>query len=65
MLTRRQANIAIGDVVLVADDSVPRGQWPVGLVEGVKVGADNLVRSVEVKTRGLRLSRPVTKLVKL
>ena len=31
-LTRRRANLAVGDTVLVVDDSVPRGQWPLGRV---------------------------------
>jgi len=64
-MTRKRANLAIGDVALVVDDSVPRGQWPLGLVERVQVGADGLVRSVELRTRGTVLQRPVTKLVKL
>ena len=64
-LTRRRANIVVGDTVLVSDDSVPRGQWPLGRVVHVKEGADGLVRSVEVSTRGVVLQRPVTKLVKL
>ena len=63
--TRSRANVRTGDIVLVVDDSVPRGQWPLGLVEDVKVGADGLVRSVDVRIRGLLLQRPVTKLVKL
>ena len=64
-LTRRRANLAVGDTVLVVDDSVPRGQWPLGRVVRVKEGADGLVRSVEVNTRGVVLQRPVTKIVKL
>ena len=57
--------MAVDDVVLVVDSGVPRGQWPLGRVVGVKPGADGLVRSVEVRTRGIVLQRPVTKLVKL
>lgn len=58
-------NIDIGDLVMIADDSVPRGQWPLGRVEYVKRSDDGLVRSVKVKTRGITLMRPVTKLVLL
>ena len=65
MTTRRQANLRVGDMVLIVDGSVPRGQWPLGRVVAVKDGADGLVRSVEVKTRGVVLQRPVTKVVKL
>ena len=65
VMTRRQTNLAVGDVVLLVDNGIPRGQWPLGRVVDVKPGADGLVRSVEVRTRGIVLQRPVTKLVKL
>ncbi|XP_043246524.1 uncharacterized protein LOC122394039 [Amphibalanus amphitrite] len=64
-VTRKMTNLVVGDAVLVVDDAVPRGQWPLGVVERVRVGADGLVRSVEIKTRGVTLQRPVTKLIKL
>ena len=58
-------NVHVGDVVLLVDDSVPRGQWPLGRVLGVKHSADGLVRTVELKVRGTTLERPVTKLVRI
>ena len=55
-------NLRIGDLVLIADDNVPRNQWPLGRVAGVFPGNDGLVRSVEVKGKGSFFKRPVTKI---
>ena len=55
-------NLRIGDVVLVCDDNTPRGQWPMGVVEDVHTGRDELVRSVTVRCGQRRLVRPVVKL---
>ena len=52
-----------GDVVLIADDGLPRCQWPLGRVVETRVSRDGLVRSVRLRTRGTELWRPVTKLV--
>ena len=45
--TRR--NLQTGELVLIADDNVPRHQWPIGRVTNVFPGSDGLVRSVEVR----------------
>ena len=58
-------NFTRGDLVLLADESMPRGRWPLGLVLETNVGRDGLVRSVRVKFQGRELTRPVTKLVRL
>ena len=55
-------NIAPGDLVLLVDENVKRGQWPLGKVSEVFHGRDGLVRSAKVFTRGVTLTRPVTKL---
>ena len=65
VMTKLRANLQEGDTVLLVDESVPRGQWPLGLVEAVRINSDGLVRSVSVRTRGTVVQRPVTKLVKL
>ena len=39
-----------GDVVLLADERVPRGQWPLGRVVRTHSDTAGNVRSVEVKT---------------
>lgn len=43
-----------GDVVLVMNKNVPRGEWKLGTIKEVKPGADNLIRTakVEVMSRG-------------
>ena len=48
--------------MLVADDNVNRNQWPLGRVVNVYPEADNLVRSAELRAKGMNLKRPVTKL---
>lgn len=71
LLQRRQKSLqperslAVGDVVLVYDESLPRSRWPLGRVTEVRVGSDGLVRSVRVRARGTELWRPVTRLVLL
>ena len=39
-----------GDVVLLADERVPRGQWPLGRVVRTHSDTAGNVRSVDVKT---------------
>ena len=58
-------NLAIGDLVLVLDESAPRGLWPLALVKNVFTSTDGLVRSVRVKTSSSEYVRPITKLVML
>ena len=63
--TRSRTNLKPGDVVLLVDDAVPRGTWPLGRVEGASVGSDGRVRSVQVRVRGTTFVRPITKVVKI
>ena len=51
-----------GDVVLISEDNVKRGNWPLGLVEKVHKGSDNLIRTVTLKTKSGIRRRPVQKL---
>ena len=60
--TTENKNIAVGDVVMIVDDSLPRALWPLARVHKVHPGKDGRVRSVTVKTRNKFLDRPVTKL---
>ena len=55
-------NLAVNDLVLVVDNTVPRCHWLLGRVTRVFPGEDLRVRTVEVKTKSSRLVRPVTKL---
>lgn len=54
-----------GDVVLIADGNLPRNCWPMGRVTEIFPGRDNIVRVVNVATKGGVLRRPVRKLVRL
>ena len=63
--TEEKPNVKKGDVVLICDENTPRNVWPMGLVIEAKVGRDNLVRTVRVKTKSSELVRPVTKIVML
>ena len=56
--------IAIGDVVIVKDDHLPRGHWKLGVVQEVLTGRDGLTRAAVVKVAGSNrqqstLKRPV------
>ena len=62
---KEQENFKVGDVVLLCEENTPRFLWPLGLVVDVKVGRDNLIRTVKVKTKSTELIRPVSKVVKL
>ena len=72
MLNERQIwqnlkqNLKEGDLVLVLDQSVPRYCWPLGLVTEVRRSrTDGLVRSVELRSQGRLMVRPITKVVLL
>ena len=55
-------NLKVGDLVLVLDESVPRGQWPMGRVIKVYPDKAGWVRQVEVRVSAKDLKRPITKL---
>lgn len=57
--------IQVGDVVLIAEDSVRRHLWPVGIVQEALNGRDVLVRSVKVRSNGKVFRRPIKKLYRL
>ena len=42
--------MAVGDSVLLADESFPRGKWPLGRIVEVMPSRVGLVRTVRVKT---------------
>ncbi|XP_038138994.1 uncharacterized protein LOC119782185 [Cyprinodon tularosa] len=59
---RPRRNITVGDIVLIADATAPRGCWQMGRVLAVNADARGLVRSVQLRTKTSVLERPVTKL---
>ena len=56
-------NLCINDIVLVKDESTPRGQWPLGRVIKVYESDDKLVRKVAVRIGEKEYDRPVQKLI--
>ena len=48
---RPKRDLQVGDVVLVAQENVPRGQWPLGRVTKVNMDRDRFTRSCVIKTR--------------
>lgn len=58
-------NVAVGDIVLVKDDSSPRNTWPLGRVIKTEPDKNGFVRSVQLKTQTSELRRPVDKVVLL
>ena len=68
--TDERPNIKTGDVVLLKDSSVPRFQWPVGIVHRVfPSDHDNCVRKVQIRIirdgKPIVLTRPISELVLL
>ena len=60
---RVKQNISVNDVMLIVDVSLPRGQWPLGIVTGVNKGRDGLVRSIKLRSRNKTVVRPLSKVV--
>ena len=51
--------------MLVSEDNVSRGKWPLGRVEKVHLGKDGLVRTATVRVQKSILTRPVQRLHRL
>ena len=51
-------NLKIGDVVLIQDSNLVRGNWKLGKVSNVYPGADGKVRRVDVQYKNLTVSEP-------
>ena len=58
-------NLCVDDVVLLKEEGVLRGHWPMGRVTEVHPSKDGLVRSVSVQVGGKTAKRPITKTVLL
>ncbi|KAL0839890.1 hypothetical protein ABMA28_016513 [Loxostege sticticalis] len=61
----RGPELKTGDIVLIADNTLPRNTWPLGRITAVFPGPDGVVRAADVRTRGGILRRPTKKLVNL
>ena len=61
-----KSNLSVGDLVLLMDTSCPRNLWPLAVITSVKESDDNLVRTVNVRTRASKdLERSVNQLILL
>ena len=58
-------NVAVGDLVLLTDSSMPRNMWLMGKVVKIVPDKKGLVRRVQVRTKSSVLERPIDKLVLL
>ena len=59
---RPRRNVAVGDLVLIADEHSPRGEWPMGVVEVVTQDRHGAVRQATVRTAKSILERDIRKL---
>lgn len=59
---RPSRNFAVGDNVLVVDDSAPHNSWVMGKVIQTVPDKSGLVRQVHIKTKTNTLDRPITKI---
>jgi hypothetical protein len=54
---KTKRNIQIDDIVLIADDGLPRCQWKLGRIVEVYPGKDGLVRKVKLVLGDLGLAK--------
>jgi len=54
---RKKRNLAVDDAVLLYEEQVPAGTWPVGRVVEVYPDTHGRVRQVQVKTKNILLRR--------
>lgn len=62
---RAEGNLRVNDLVLLKEDNVPPGVWPIARVIEVYPGTDGIVRSVKIRTASSEFERPITKVVKM
>ncbi|KAL0810972.1 hypothetical protein ABMA28_010266 [Loxostege sticticalis] len=55
--------LCMGDIVIVADNTLPRNTWPLGRVTATYPGPDGVIRAADVRTKNGILRRPTKKLV--
>ncbi|XP_065182586.1 uncharacterized protein LOC135813418 [Sycon ciliatum] len=54
---QQKPNLKADDLVLVMEDGISRGHWPLGRVVGVHPGQDGLVRVVDVRLSNKKVKR--------
>lgn len=63
--THAPRDLQVGDAIIIADSTMPRGTWPRGEVIRTFPGPDGRVRIIEVRTNGGILRRPSSKAILL
>ena len=63
--TEERRNLQVNDVVLLKEEGVVRGHWPMGRVTEVHPSKDGLVRSISIQANGTIAKQPITKVVLL
>lgn len=58
-------SIKVGDVVVLVDEQIDRGHYPMGIVVATYPGNDQQIRAVDVKTSRVIFKRPVVKIAVL
>ena len=48
--TRKHENLAIGDLVIVANKNSPKSHWPLARIVAIYPGKDGIVRTIKIKT---------------
>ena len=56
-----QRNLIVGDIVMIQDSNLVRGNCRLGRVSKTKPGDDDKVRNVEVQYKNLKIGKPVGK----
>jgi transposase InsO family protein len=63
--TEKKENLKVNDIVLVAEEDTPRGQWPLGIVKEIEHSSDGQVRAATVRFNNKEKRRAIHKLVLL
>jgi hypothetical protein len=63
---KEKRNLKPGDLVLLLDKNSPRNEWPMAVVQTVKLSTDGLVRSAHVRSASKKtIHRPITSMILL
>ena len=55
-----ERNLKVGDIVIIVDKKLPRGQWKLGKVSAVEPGVDDKVRKVSVQYKNKSINSLIT-----
>ena len=62
---QESSSVAVGDIVLISEDRVTRGHWPMGRIIAVHPGKDGLLRTVTLRMQKGNLRRPIQRMYNL